>query len=335
MKRSPEIEAVIRRFLGAVEAADLATVRATVHPSEHTIILGSDPSERVVGPDSIEFLAVQAEHRRKDYTYNITRLEAFEHDRVGWASLEVMVEFSADEPKPNLRYEPVHARITAVFLLEQAMWRIIQWHFSTPVPDDPAVSGEELTEAMYDMIRALEGSSQVSQLTSRLETNTVSLVFTDIVDSTVRAGQTGDEAWTAIITRHLADTERVAARNEGFVVKTTGDGAMLAFSSARKAVRAAIELRRAATEGESPLKLRIGVHVGEAVKTDVDYFGQAVNEAARVMAAAEPEQILVTDVVRSLVGDLPGIGFDTPLNLELKGISGSRKVHPVVVHPET
>lgn len=334
MRRSPEVEAVIRRFLGAVEAADLETVRATVHPSEHTIILGSDPAERVVGPDSIEFLVLQAEHRRKDYTYNITHLDAFEHETVGWASLEVTVEFSAEERKPNLRYEPIRARITAVFLLEQAMWRIVQWNFSTPIPDDPAVSGVELTEAMYEMIRALDGSSQVSRLTSQLKTNTVSLVFTDVVDSTVRAGQTGDEVWAGIITRHLADTERIAAQNDGVVVKTTGDGAMLAFSSARKAVNAAAELRRAANEAELPLKLRIGVHVGEAVKTDIDYFGQAVNEAARVMAAAQPEQILVTDVVRSLVGDLPGIDFGTPLNLELKGIPGTRKVHPVVIHRE-
>ena len=78
----------------------------------------------------------------------------------------------------------------------------------------------------------------------------------------------------------------------------------------------------------------IGVHVGESVKTEVDCFGQAVNEAARVMAAAEPGQILVSDVVRSLVGDLPSIDFDTPLNLELKGLRGTRKVHPVVVRSE-
>jgi class 3 adenylate cyclase len=66
------------------------------------------------------------------------------------------------------------------------------------------------------------------------------------------------------------------------------------------------------------------------VKTDVDYFGQAVNEAARVMAAAEPDQILVTDVVRSLVGDLAGIDFVNPQTLTLKGITGTRQVHTAV-----
>jgi adenylate cyclase len=246
VRRSPEIEAVVRRFLGAIEAADVATVRAAIHPGDFTVVLGSDPAERVLGPDSIDFLVLSAEHRRKDYTYNITNLDAFENDSVGWASIEARIEFKSEEPNPDLRYEPIDARISAVFLLEQATWRIVQWHFSTPLPDDPAVSGEELTDAMYEMIRSLEESSEVSELTSRLETNTVSLVFTDIVDSTVLVGRTGDEAWTATITQPLFDTERVTRSNDGIVVKTTGDGAMLAFGSARKAVVAAVELRRAA-----------------------------------------------------------------------------------------
>lgn len=332
VERSPEIEAVVRRFLRAFELGDPATVGAVVDRSAHTMILGSDPMERVVGDSAVEYLVASTKYKR-DYTYDIAQLDAFEHGSVGWAAVDAVAVFPFDESKPHLRYDPVPVRISAVLLLDKGMWRIVQWHFSTPVPDDPAVSGAELTEAMSEMVRAFDEAAQVSDLTSRLKTNTVSLVFTDIVDSTVRTGEAGDEAWTTLVTRHFDEIDRIATDNDGVVVKTTGDGAMLAFSSARKAVHAAVELRISAAklDPDSPLKLRIGVHVGEAVKTEVDYFGQTVNEAARIMSAAEPEQILVSDLVRSLVGEMSGIDFDEPISLELKGIPGRRRAYPIIL----
>jgi adenylate cyclase len=330
--RSPEIEAVVRRYLHAVEEADLDAIRAMIDPGDHMVLLGSDPAERILGSDAVEFLVVAAKHRRK-YGYNIQQIDAFEHGSVGWVALDALAEFQLDDSKPDLRYDPLLMRISATLKLDEGKWQIVQWHFSAPAPDDPAVAGEDLTAAMNEMIEAFKDASEVSDLTSRLRTNTVSLVFTDIVDSTVRAADVGDEAWTVLVTNHLEDIERITSQNDGIVVKTTGDGAMLAFSSARKAVHAAIAVRRAAAEidADSPLRLRIGVHIGEAVKTDVDYFGQTVNEAARIMAAAEPDQILVSDLVRSLVGEIPELRFDSPLNLELKGIPEMRKAFPVVL----
>lgn len=330
--RSPEIEAVIRRYLHAVEQADLAAIRATIDPGDHTVLLGSDPAERIVGSEAVEFLVVSAKHRRS-YGYSITQIDAFEHGSVGWVALDAVAEFPVDDSKPDLSYDPILMRISATLKLEEGKWQIVQWHFSAPQPDDPAVGGEELTAAMKEMIQAFHDASEVSELTTRLRTNTVSLVFTDIVDSTVQTVEMGDETWTAIVTSHLDDIERIASRNDGVVVKTIGDGAMLAFSSARNAVNAAIEIQRSAGDLDSaaPLRVRIGVHIGEAVQTDVDYFGQTVNEAARIMAAAGPDQILVSDLVRSLVGEIPLVSFEKPLNLELKGIPGTRKVYPVVV----
>jgi class 3 adenylate cyclase len=65
------------------------------------------------------------------------------------------------------------------------------------------------------------------------------------------------------------------------------------------------------------------------VKTEADYFGKTVIEAARIMAAAQPDQALVSEVTRSLVGDLEGIEFDGPITVELKGFPGVKQVHPV------
>lgn len=332
VRPSPELKAVTERFLDAIVAGDVHTVRTQMDTSAHSMVLGSDPKEWWKGPEVADLMTLSAEHRR-DYRYDTKRLEAFEAGKVGWAAVDTVAEFApADTDQPDTPVETVPLRITAVFLLIDGAWKITQWHVSVPEPDDPDVVGLELSEAVDEMLKALDSEAEVAELTNELQTNTVTLVFTDIVDSTVRAGQAGDEAWSAIVTGHLAEIDRTATRNDGVVVKTTGDGAMLAFGSARKAVLAALEVRRAAedTDEGAPLRLRIGIHTGEAVKTDVDYFGQTVNEAARIMAVAEPDQILVSDLVRGLVGEMPGVEFGGALNVTLKGIEGIRRVHPVL-----
>jgi adenylate cyclase len=98
------------------------------------------------------------------------------------------------------------------------------------------------------MIRSLTDESEIHELTSKLQTNTVSIVFTDIVNSTELTQNAGDIAWSDIVTKHLDEVNGIANRGNGVVVKTTGDGAMLAFGSARSAVRAAVDLRDARTE---------------------------------------------------------------------------------------
>ncbi len=285
-----------------------------------------------MGPEGVELLTVASTHSRT-YRYDVRKLEAFEAGTFGWAAAETVVEFDpVSESEEELSNEPVLLRLAGVFVLEQGSWRVTFWQASVPTPDDPDVVGADLSEAVTAMIRSLEGEAEISALTAKLQTSTVSLVFTDIVDSTVLTGKAGDVVWSQIVTDHLADVERTAARSGGVVVKTTGDGAMLAFGSARAAVQAAVELGRTgakASDGDR-LQLRIGVHTGEAVKTEADYFGQTVNEAARIMAAAQPDQILVSDVTRSLVGNVQGLAFDSPITVELKGIPGLRQLHPMV-----
>jgi adenylate cyclase len=320
----------MRRFLEAAETHDAETIRSILAASDHTLLIGSDPQEWYLGPEAVELLTVATVHSR-GYRYDIRKLEAFEAGPFGWAVAETIVEFDPTGEADQLRSEPVPLRLTAVFVLEQGTWRITFWQASVPAPDDPDVVGADLSEAVTAMIKSLEGEAEISALTARLQTSTVSLVFTDIVDSTVLTGKAGDVAWSQIVTDHLAEVERTASRTGGVVVKTTGDGAMLAFGSARSAVQAAAELQEAGrdTVDGDLLQLRIGVHTGEAVKTEADYFGQTVNEAARIMAAAKPDQILVSDVTRSLVGDVAGIEFESPITVELKGIPGFRQLHPM------
>ena len=112
----------------------------------------------------------------------------------------------------------------------------------------------------------------------------------------------------------------------GKVVKRIGDGLMLSFPSAESAVLAALEL----VEVEpGPLRLRAGVHTGEAVVTADDLIGHDVNVAARVAAVARGGQVLATVAVRDEVGDLRGVTFGRARRRSFKGVEQAVQVCPV------
>ena len=110
----------------------------------------------VLGHEGVEFLVASTEHRRSDYSYNITHVDAFEQGGVGWAAVEATAEFQATEAKTDLSYEPVPLRVTAVLVLRDGVWKIIQWHFATPIPDDPAVTGPDLPHALDMLTKGFE-----------------------------------------------------------------------------------------------------------------------------------------------------------------------------------
>ena len=115
-------------------------------------------------------------------------------------------------------------------------------------------------------------------------------MFTDIVGSTELTTTLGDEAWLAILRAHNEIVTGATAAADGMVVKGQGDGFMLAFRSARRALTAARAIQRGIGEifndPGSPIRIRVGVHTGEILREADDFFGQTVNYAARVAAAA-------------------------------------------------
>ena len=112
----------------------------------------------------------------------------------------------------------------------------------------------------------------------------------------------------------------------GRVVKRLGDGLVLVFPSPEAAVLASIELLDGAPD---PLRMRAGVHVGEAAVTRDDVMGHVVNMAARVTEQAKGGEVLVTSDVRDLVGELPGVRFGRARRARLKGVRGWVSVSPV------
>jgi class 3 adenylate cyclase len=127
---------------------------------------------------------------------------------------------------------------------------------------------------------------------------TKAFAFTDIVDSTRLGEALGDGAWHAILRRHDETVRSVVAEHGGEVVKHTGDGFFLAFGDPSRAIEAMVALQRRLAahrerEGFAPT-VRIGVHAAEANRAGTDYVGTGVSLAARIGAAAEGSEILVS-----------------------------------------
>lgn len=141
---------------------------------------------------------------------------------------------------------------------------------------------------------------------SDLPTGTVTFLFTDLEGST-RLWEEHPEAMKSALARHDEILRGAVEKRDGHVVKTTGDGLHAAFSLAPDAVAAALDAQRALTDEQwtltEPLKVRMGIHSGSAELRDGDYYGTAVNRAARVAAAAHGGQIVASAVTADLVRD--------------------------------
>jgi class 3 adenylate cyclase len=145
------------------------------------------------------------------------------------------------------------------------------------------------------------------------------LLFTDLVDSTPTAARLGDRAWREVLADHFAAARSALDRFGGREVDTTGDGILATFGAPAGALGAADAIRDvAARQG---LSIRAGVHVGEVEFAGGDVRGVAVHEAARIMAAAETDEILVSEMTRVLAGS-SGLRFEDRGVRQLKGLEG-------------
>ena len=145
------------------------------------------------------------------------------------------------------------------------------------------------------------------------------LLFTDLVGSTETLARIGDAAWRDLLSRHYEANRAVLERHGGREVETTGDGMVARFPAPAMAVRCADDLRASAI-GEG-LHVRIGIHVGEVELVGGHVRGVAVHEAARIMAAAGSDEILVSEIVRSFASS-SGLAFEDRGEFTLKGLPG-------------
>jgi class 3 adenylate cyclase len=163
----------------------------------------------------------------------------------------------------------------------------------------------------------------------------VTLLFTDIEDSTETTQRLGDLRWMTVLREHNAIIRERVRAHDGFEVKTIGDAFMLAFRSARSAVLCGIDIQRAfvAYSRENPdlaLRVRAGLHPGEPIREGDDFYGKSVIFASRVAGKARGGEVLASALLKELTDAAGDINFDEPRQFELKGFEGTHAVYPVV-----
>jgi len=163
---------------------------------------------------------------------------------------------------------------------------------------------------------------------------TVTILFSDIEGSSAMTERLGDRRWLELLRIHNAMIRRELAVRHGYEVKTQGDGFMVAFSSARRALFCAIAIQRAfaaynESQPEEVMRVRIGLHTGEAIKDTDDFFGKNVILAARIAAEAAGGEILVSSLVKQLTDSAGDIPFKGEREVVLKGLSGTHGVFAV------
>ncbi|WP_448628103.1 adenylate/guanylate cyclase domain-containing protein [Geodermatophilus sp. URMC 64] len=147
------------------------------------------------------------------------------------------------------------------------------------------------------------------------------VLFVDIAGSTETAARVGDAVWAAIRTRFLVAARAELARYDGTEVDVAGDGLFATFTGPARAIRCALAIRH--TVADIGIRVRAGVHAGEVEREDGrGVSGLAVHIGARVMAAAEPGEVLVSGTVKDLVVG-SGLDFADRGLRQLRGVPGS------------
>jgi class 3 adenylate cyclase len=154
----------------------------------------------------------------------------------------------------------------------------------------------------------------------------ITLMFTDIENSTALTERLGDARWIDLLREHNAAVEREVEAHGGKVVKNRGDGYMLTFSQPERGLDCAAAIQRALA-GHEIMRVRIGLHTGNPVKEGDDFFGTDVNFAARVADRALGGQVLVSARLYDLLKGDHRERFGEPVDVEFKGFAGSHRVY--------
>jgi class 3 adenylate cyclase len=198
--------------------------------------------------------------------------------------------------------------------------------------DAQGLTGVDVTTSIDEMVSELE-QERPDMRAHAAPDGTVAILFSDIEDSTILTERLGDERWLQVLREHNAIFREQVARHDGYEVKSQGDGFMLAFPDPCEALACAIDVQRAFAEreregSEEALRIRIGLHTGEVISEEGDYFGKNVILAARIAAEATGGEILVSEELREAAAsdNRNGLRFDEGRQLELKGLAGSHRV---------
>jgi len=315
MEKSPELEAVFKRLWRAHVDGSLDSISnmISVHPG--VLFVFTDDANWISGGDNVTRVMAGRGSRIGDYNVEFDRVQSYAIGDFGWVAALVATSDSKGTSRSF--------RSTAVFAIEDGVWKAVHLHTSVGVSDEETF-GYELAAGLSAIIDSLTASSIEDVVEVAGSSGTVTLMFTDIEDSTLLGQQRGDSVWTRDVQAHFDSVSNVVGANGGTVIKTLGDGTMAAFPTARNAADAAIGIEHSGTD--DGIRVRIGIHTGEAISVGGDYAGLAVAKAARVTSAAAGGEILVSSTTRELLGRFD-YTFGTERVAELKGLDGTHRLH--------
>jgi class 3 adenylate cyclase len=321
-----ELVQLHRRFNRAMGTSDVETIGNLMSEDGCTLTIGSDAEEWWEGHDVLIGVVAAQFAQFGGFPWTEGAPVAWRLGDVAWY---------ADRPTLQLDEQTsVTGRLTAVYALRAGHWQIVQLHLSFGSRNEEVI-GFPLTTSLESLATFAEAERpDLSSVTAR--DGTITIVFTDIEASSEIAERLGDVRWLELLHWHDAVVIGEASRCGGTVVKSQGDGYMLAFESASHALDFASGVQSATKDGYlgQPVRVRIGINTGDAIHEREDFFGHAVIVASRVAAQALGGEVLATDLTAGLVA---GAGFDfgPPRSASLKGLAGEYTVRPLLLATST
>ncbi len=198
------------------------------------------------------------------------------------------------------------------------------------LPPQPPTHRRRGIEAVAEDVR-----DEWTQLRSQVAPEgTVTIFFSDIEGFTSMNERLGDQRAQQVLRDHYALVRAELVQHRGFEVKVHGDGFMVAFDSAARALRCAKAIQKRqhewnADRTDDAFRVRMGLHTGEAIRDADDFLGSTVNLASRIATAARGGEILVSALLRELCASSGEFAFDGGQELELKGLSQPHRVFSV------
>jgi class 3 adenylate cyclase len=191
------------------------------------------------------------------------------------------------------------------------------------------VPGDQITGYLGDVDALMDEVEEFlhgTRLGSFASSRVVTVLFTDVVESTERVSEVGDRHWRQLLESHREDARLFLNRWGGREVGVAGDGLFAVFDAPTPAIRCALAMCASSESGG--LDIRAGIHTGEVEVEGDDFIGLAVHMGSRVMSLAGAGEVLVSQTVRDLVMG-SGIAMTSRGRHELKGIPGTWEIFAV------
>ena len=330
-KTEAAVIATLNRLAEAYAKRDLDGFLGVFAPDSDFVLIGSGLDEKRIGLAGLRAQVERDWSQTDAASFEFGWISVSAAGSVAWVAANVSVHgFVGGQ---EMSYP---GRLTAVLEQRGDRWLIVQFHWS--LPSSEQAEGESWPSSIDAVTSAVQ--AERPDLSPHVAPDgTVTILFSDIEGSAAITERLGDLRWLELLRAHNVIIREQVAAHDGFEVKEVGDGFMLAFQSARRAVQCAIAVQRAFAQhnesAEEPIRVRMGLHAGEVIKEadpdgQADFFGRHVILASRVANEAQGGQILVSSLLKELTESAGDIQFGEGREVELKGLAGSHRVFAVV-----